>query len=303
MKIEIKKKAQLTGHNASIYTLTGYSAPKKFLSSGGDGWIVLWDIDEPDQGRLLASAESNIFSMLFLEDKNWVLAGNMYGGLHWIDLTLQKNFKSVQQHSKGVFAFHRLNAGQLLSLGGEGGLTVWDIDNCRAIETLELSSKSLRCIAAHPHKNILAIGASDAIIYLLDSENLELLRVIKNAHENSVFSLAFSPDGKYLISGGRDAYLRIRLVEKDYEELATQAAHLFTVNDIAFHPEKAIFATASRDKTIKIWDAETFSLLKVVDIIKQGGHLKSVNKLIWANDGKNLISCSDDRSIIIWDFN
>ena len=300
MNVNIRKTAQLTGHNASVYALSAYNTDNLILSSGGDGMVVVWDLNNPELGRLLAKADGNIFSLTYLPEQHWVVAGNMYGGLHWIDMADQQNFKSVQIHKKGVFAFHQLNDKQLLSLGGEGGLTLWDIPNARSIETLELSAESLRCIDKHPFKSEIAIGSSGGNIYLVHSETLELKKVLKQAHQNSVFSVRYSPDGQYLLSGGRDAYLRIRETVA-YEELPTQAAHLFTVNDIAFHPTLPYFATASRDKTIKIWDAQSFALLKVIDSIRYGGHLKSVNGLLWSKYNNELISCSDDRSIIIWE--
>jgi len=296
--MQIQKKAQFIGHNAAVYSICPFHRPDLFLSSGGDGWIVEWDLNVPENGKLLAKTDSNIFSMLYLEDKNWVLAGNMYGGLHWIDLETGVNFKSVLQHKNGIFALFRLNENELLSLGGDGILTKWDIEKCRAIESVELSRKSLRAIAKND--DYLAIASSDATIYLLNAQSLELINKIEHAHEHSVFSVCFSPDSKYLLSGGRDAHLRIRLCEHNFEELPTQAAHLFTVNDIAYHPNGKIFASASRDKTIRIWDAETFALLKVIDSIRFGGHLKSVNRLLW--NGNVLLSCSDDRSIIAWAF-
>ena len=300
MNIQIKKIAQLTGHNAAIYGLSAFNDPRYFLSSGGDGWIVAWDIENPDNGKLLAKAESNIFSLAYLPEYHWVLAGDMYGGLHWIDLADAKNTKSLQLHKKGVFAMLQLNAAQVLTIGGEGSLALWDIPNRRSIESLELSAMSLRSMAKHPSRPELAIGASDGNIYLLNSDTLVPIQIIKNAHQNSVFSLRYSPDGRYLLSGGRDAYLRIWTVENGYQEAPTQPAHLFTVNDIVFHPTEPIFATASRDKTIKIWDANSFALLKVIDIIRHAGHLKSVNRLLWSPYQNTLISCSDDRSLIMW---
>jgi WD40 repeat protein len=297
--MNILKKAQFVGHNGAVYALSRYIQPNSFLSAAGDGWIVAWDLNDPDHGRLLTKTDSNIFSIVYLPSKNWLIAGNMYGGLHWIDLENGNNFKSVQHHKNGVFALFCLNDKEILSLGGDGILTKWDIEKSIATESLVLSSKSLRAISKHPKLDLLAIAASDSNIYLLNSQNLELVRKIENAHDNSVFSLCFSPDGEYLLSGGRDAYLRIRLSNNNFEELPTQAAHLFTVNDIAYHPNGKFFATASRDKTIRIWDAVSFVLLKVIDSIRNAGHLKSVNRLLWVDDV--LISCSDDRSIIAWE--
>ena len=64
-----------------------------------------------------------------------------------------------------------------------------------------------------------------------------------------------------------------------------------------------MFATASRDKTIKIWDSKTFEQLKVINKEKDRGYLNSVNKLIWSTYNNYLISAGDDRAIIIWEIN
>jgi WD40 repeat protein len=64
--------------------------------------------------------------------------------------------------------------------------------------------------------------------------------------------------------------------------------------------ENKFFASASRDKTIRIWSAETYELQKSIDKEKYDGHLNSVNKLLWLHSHNYLISGSDDRSIIIW---
>jgi WD40 repeat protein len=55
------------------------------------------------------------------------------------------------------------------------------------------------------------------------------------------------------------------------------------------------------DKSIKIWDAENFRLLKVIDKARHAGHGTSVNKLLWSEDQNRLLSVSDDRSASIWD--
>ena len=57
------------------------------------------------------------------------------------------------------------------------------------------------------------------------------------------------------------------------------------------------------DKAIKVWDAKTFKLLKVIDKARHAGHGTSVNKLLWMNYKDTLVSCSDDRTISLWDIN
>lgn len=295
----------LTGHRASVYALARGRTARHFLSAGGDGWVVDWNLDAPDTGRVIANTETRIFSLCVFPAGQPLVAGSMEGGLNWVYPENPEKNRDVQHHHKGVFGLLPLGD-TLLSAGGDGFLTRWDAHSARAIESVQLSAHSLRAIAYAEERRELAVGASDNHIYFLDSQTLELKGVLRNAHENSVFTVAYSPDQKYLLSGGRDAWLRVWEFPEEHfslpvlsEKSPAQAAHLFTVNHIAFSPDGAFFATASRDKTVKIWDARHFELLQVLDTIRQGGHINSVNRLLWIEDA--LVSASDDRTLMVWE--
>lgn len=104
-----------------------------------------------------------------------------------------------------------------------------------------------------------------------------------------------------MISGSRDAKLKIWDVSADYQQVEEIAAHLYAINHIAFSPDGTHFATASMDKSIKVWDANEMKLLKVIDKARHTGHGTSVNKLLWTSYNNQLVSASDDRSISVWD--
>ena len=286
-----------TGHKAALYALAPGRTERHFLSAGGDGWIVEWDIDAPESGTLLAAVETQVFSLCALPERDLVVAGNMNGGVHWIRYHEPEQTRNILHHQKGVYDILAMGS-RLLTAGGEGILTVWDIEPARALESYHLSNQALRCIAYNEARSELAVGASDGSIYLLDSHSLALRQVLTGAHKPSVFTVAYAPDGRYLLSGGRDAMLRVWDVEDDFRLVSEQAAHWYTLNHIVFSPDGAFFATASRDKTLKIWDSATFTLLKVVDTIRDGGHINSVNRLLWLPEC--LVSASDDRSAILW---
>lgn len=293
------KKNQLTGHNAAIYALVPGTDARHFLTGAGEGWVADWDLENPDNGRLLAKVEDQIFSVCLLRSGQKLVVGNMQGGIHWIDLDRPDRTRNLTHHKQGVYSI--VEAGdKVLSAGGEGILTSWSGENGQAIESYHLSSRALRCIDYSPVRNELAIGSSDHAIYLLDASSLDLIQRIEKAHANSVFSVRYSPDGKYLLSGGRDAHLNVWDLEAGFEKEVSHPAHWYTINDIAFHPKGHVFATASRDKTIKIWDAQQFQLKKVLEGGRDGGHFHSVNRLLWMDGGRLLLSAGDDRTIIIW---
>jgi WD40 repeat protein len=298
-----QKIAQLTGHNASVFALSSYKSPNTFISGAGDGWVVEWDVDAPEMGRLIAKIETQIFYLQYLSQQHGIIVGNMNGGVHWVNLQDSSKTANIAHHKKGVFGIIHVN-GQVYTIGGGGWLTRWDIHKQRTTESLQLSHASLRCIDYSPIRNELLIGASDHNIYFVDPDSLRLKMKKQAAHENSVFAARYTPDGQRLISGGRDAMLKMWSLQ-DQQIICEKSipAHWFTINSIAFHPQHNWLATASRDKTIKIWDLSGLKLLKVLEMQRDSGHVNSVNRLLWLPYQNTLVSASDDRSMILWDIN
>ena len=296
---DIKKITQLTGHTGAIYAITPAESPNQIFSAGGDGWIVHWDLENPDTGKLVAKTEVGIFSLLYIPEINTIIAGDLNGGVHWIPLTQPQLAKHIGHHRKGVFDIQKIGD-SIFTIGGDGFITKWSLDQQRSIESLQLSGQSLRSLDFNPETGALTIGASDGYIYILDIR-LNLIAKFQNAHAKSVFTVRHSPQLPQLWSGGRDAILKIWQEKTDTLDLiSTQPAHLYTINHIAFHPNGSLAATASRDRTIKIWDTQTGELLKVLNAARNGGHLNSVNRLLWLQYKNYLISASDDRTMIVW---
>ena len=74
---------------------------------------------------------------------------------------------------------------------------------------------------------------------------------------------------------------------------------MFTVYGIVKHPEIPLIATASRDKTFKIWDKDSLSLLKNISRDKgYDSHALSINNILWHN---YLYTVSDDKTIKVWE--
>ena len=119
------------------------------------------------------------------------------------------------------------------------------------------------------------------------------------AHNNSVFALAYSPISPKLISGGRDAYLNIWETNR-YSLDESIVAHMFAINYLAFREDGKYFVTCSMDKSIKVWDSANHKLLKVIDKARYAGHGTSINKVLWSSYNQSIISVSDDRNISIW---
>lgn len=302
----VRKVSQLTGHNAAIYALTPGPTPGTFLSGGGDGWIVQWSLEQLDEqgemlGRLLAKVEAQVFSVIYIPTTETVVAGDMNGGVHWINLGEDRPNRHIAHHKKGTFGFYLLGE-ELISFGGDGVISRWDILRQSSSESLKLSSQSLRSLTYDAATDEFFVGSSDHNIYRLSAKDFSLRETIKGAHDNSVFALHTHPlEPSILFSAGRDAQLKKWTITGEAQLQEAQPAHWFTINHLIATSEGQYMLSASRDKTIRIWDSATFKLKMTLDAVRDGGHVNSVNRLLWLEGTKHFVSASDDRSLILWE--
>jgi len=300
--MKIQKKHQLTGHNAAIYTLVPGPGAGTFLSASGDGMIVQWSLDDPETGRLLAQVNTQVFSLAYLPATHTLVAGDMNGGVHWLNLHEDRPNKHLAHHRQGTYAVLAVDE-HLFTLGGDGVLTRWDIAGQRSIESLQLSNQALRSISYAADRQELAIGSSDNSIFLLDVADFSIRQRLVGAHDNSVFSVLYHPyQPGFLLSGGRDAHLKVWDLAAPGTPVSSHPAHWFTLNQVIAHPEKDCFLTASRDKSVRIWTGSDYQLLQTLDAARDGGHINSVNRLLWIPGTNCFASASDDRSIMVWEW-
>ena len=297
-QFQLNKVAHLKGHRASVFAVSMGFGSHTIISGSGDGWIVNWDLRKPEEGKLIAKVEGQIFALHAIENRNIIVAGTYAGNVHFIDLRDKSNIKIFPHHPKGVFTIFQIGD-YIFTGGGDGVITKWSPE-FKPVESLKLSHSNLRSIDYSEKRNEMVVGCSDTNIYFINPDTMKLTGRIMEAHENSVFTAKYLSDN-LILSGGRDAQLKAWSIGSKVNCLSTQSAHWFTINDIAINLQKRIFATASRDKTIRIWDIDDFSLLKVIDKEKNEGHVNSVNKLFWSSYKNYLISASDDRSLAIWE--
>ncbi len=295
----VKKVTSLTGHTDCVYTLEAGAEANRFFSADGKGLVAMWDLTKPNEGELIAKVPNSVYALHYLKDADQLVAAQNYSGIHLLDWRSKKELASLQISDSSIFHIHSIG-NDLWIAGGDGFLTIVDINEWRIKKRMRLSVKSLRAMAAHPNGQEMAIGFSDFSIRIFSAEDYSLKQEFV-AHTNSVFTLGYIPYTSYLISGGRDAKLRVWDATNNYQPVEEIAAHLYAINHLVFSPDGNYFATASMDKSVKLWDSSSLQLLKVIDKARHKGHGTSVNKLLWTPYQNQLISASDDRSISVWE--
>ncbi|MFN0014773.1 MAG: WD40 repeat domain-containing protein, partial [Saprospiraceae bacterium] len=112
-------------------------------------------------------------------------------------------------------------------------------------------------------------------------------------HASYVRSVAFSPDGKQILTGSDDNTARLwDLSDGKLHALFTHASY---VRSVAFSPDGKQVLTGSYDQTAKLWD------LSGRELQKFSGHTSSVNSVAFSPDGKQVLTSSYDKTAKLWD--
>ena len=114
-------------------------------------------------------------------------------------------------------------------------------------------------------------------------------------HGDCVTSVAFSPNGKQIVSGSYDNTICVWDAETLQQIGQPLIGH--RVTSVAFSPNGKQIVSGSNDKTICVWDAETLQQIGQ----PLTGHSNHVTSVAFSPNGKHIVSGSYDKTICVWD--
>lgn len=200
----------------------------------------------------------------------------------------------------------------------ESFASVWEVaTGMRARDIVEYSD--VKCevssVAWSPDGSLLAISSGICSARLVDAHTGAHVRLLEcqsryewdkknpqEIHISMVRCVAWSPDGRRLATGSRDAAVRLWDVATG-TTLRVLEGHTDTVSSVAWAPDGNSLATGSKNCSMRLWDCSV-SLLDVefaaYSRVLQSGHTRQVYSVSWSADGSLLASASADETVIVW---
>jgi WD40 repeat protein/serine/threonine protein kinase len=188
-----------------------------------------------------------------------------------------------------------LSGGRALTGHTNGKVVLWDIDRAEKIATVQRNEANIWAVAFTGDPNRFATASHDWKVTLWDARQASAPLQVLDGHENSVQSLAYSPQRLLLASGSADRTVRVW----DLDTLTLKRSYSGPrdfVTSVAFSQSGKLLAAGSLDGRIQIWSVLSQRRLRALS-----GHRGRVADIAFSPSGDQLASAGEDGTVRLWD--
>ena len=294
----------LTGHTKGPSCIA-YSPNGHTLASGGtmDTGVCLWDPNTGEHKVTLSEREERVTCVEFSPDGRILASESIDGTIRLWDIVTGKHKATLDGDIGGRELIVFSPDGETLASADNSGLFVglWNIETDEHKVTLEKPDFHTNSIAFSPDGNTIVTGGWDknidgglsvGAVRLWDAATGKHKEELIKERTDSVFTVAYSPNGASLVSGSKDGTILLW----DTATYQLKASLTGYPDAIAFSPDSSTLAIAGRDRKIRLWDAvngeHQLTLTEQTD---------EVYSLIFNPDGRTFAGIGGDSTIRLWD--
>ena len=263
------RRYKATIHTESpLYSMV-FSPDSTMLASGVKEDILLWDAKTQQHKATLTGHKNDVRAVVF-SPNGQTLASCARNMIRLWDVHTAEHKITLQGHASHINSIAFSPDGKILASGSgfwddnDKTIRLWDTKTGEHRATMKWAITSL---AFSPNSTILASASSDTTIQLWQVETGKRMQTLKaypdnvNMDDIVIYGIAFSPDGKYLVSANKDR-----------------------------------FASRNVSYLIYVWDVESGKRVKTLT-----GHSDSITSLAYSADGTTLVSGSKDGTVLLWE--
>ena len=241
------------GHTGAIKSIAYVPGKNEFFTSGEDGQVLKWIPDGKDQTYQVIYSGTDIIEILAVSpDASWLACGSGNSSIRMIPLKGNSIKYELTGHSGKVksliFSF---DGKYLYSASLDGKVLKWDLA-ARTSTNIVTGTMQITSIDISSNGNYLAgISSNGNVIVWNPENNTDNFRI--ETKEKNIKVIRFKPDENILAIGDINGNIELWDINAR-KKISEVKAHTAQVNDIRFNPVLGQMATASNDKTLKIFN-------------------------------------------------
>ena len=314
------------GSNTEINSISVNPADNTMIAIGSkDGTIKIWhrSLERPKNQRNTTEAVHEIFaaktgvtSVRFSPDGNLLASAHPDGTVRiWQTGNAAQfgNERSLIRHKTVTSVSFSPDSNLLATAGKDGIVKIWNTRSGNQVQTLTGHTGRVTSVSFSPDDEKLASAGEDGIVKIWNTRNGNQVQTL-TGHTGKVTSVSFSPDGKKLASASGlspklltssgsaspiDRTIRVWSVKDGKEILPPLVGHTLDVTSVSFSCDGKTIASASEDKTVKLWSSGNGALLETLE-----GHKLYVKSVDFGCDRKQhsifIASAGKDNTVRLW---
>ncbi|KAG2047255.1 WD40 repeat-like protein [Suillus hirtellus] len=297
---EIRACQTFEGHTRSIWGVIHLPGRQRIITSSYDGSLRVWNLKSGKQiGEDWRDGEGEVYNIALSPDGKKVVSGSEDGAVRLWDIDTCKVIAKWMGHTKPVLSVCWSRDGQrVLSGSHDRTARQWDVESGETIlEPIKTGHSDVWAVVYSPDMTFIATGGFETYespIKIWDAKTGKLVATLKG-HAWTVGCLAWTNDGKTLISGSHDNSIRTWNTTT-WKQTAILEAHTSVVWAIAISPNDHILASASYDNTALLWNLDNGQLIG-----PPLQHTNFVESVSFSEDGNLLATGCYDANVYTWD--
>jgi WD40 repeat protein len=253
--------ATLSGHANYVRSLA-FSPDGKLLAAAGgspqlEGEIKIWDLQSRQVLKTLTGHKDCIYSIAWSPDGKLIASGSYDKMVKLWDVAAGREVNNLQDHIDAVFAVAFSPDGRrLASASQDRTVKIWNVATGKRLYTLSDALDGLTGIAFSPSGDQVAAAGYDKTIYVwqLAADDGHLVQSLI-ADEDSLLALAWSPDGKTIVTASADGSIRFRDPKLDLVGVIDNQPDWVEALDIS--PDGKWLAAGRYNGTLSLYNLKT----------------------------------------------
>eukprot|EP00088_Acartia_fossae_P069084 TRINITY_DN8923_c0_g2_i6.p1 TRINITY_DN8923_c0_g2~~TRINITY_DN8923_c0_g2_i6.p1 ORF type:complete len:501 (-),score=73.96 TRINITY_DN8923_c0_g2_i6:38-1513(-) len=291
------------GHTNWVLAIAWSPDCQNLVSGDKSGNIICWDpITGKQKGKTMTGHKQWI-TCLSWEPLHLAPGGvcrrlvsaSKDGDVRIWDVVTGQCARNLTSHTASVTSVRWGGSGLVYSASQDRTIKVWRAQDGALCRTLQGHGHWVNVLALNTDY-VMRTGAFDPKdAKIVPDEIKETGAKLKELAAKRYKSVIDAVGEELLVSGSDDFTMFMWKPEKEKKCIARMTGHQQLVNDVKFSPDMRLVASASFDKSIRIWCGKTGKFMAVLR-----GHVQAVYQLAWAADSRLLVSGSADSTLKLW---